>query len=382
MQVSHTARILLTLPLHACIGVEEPGPIDGHLEYGVGDLDGDRRTDLVILNSYEIDPESGAIVRGDPNRIAFNDGDSGWTLVELWRGGLTTIGDFDGDGVDDLARATGRREDKPPLRVWMGGLHRDLLLVVQPPASREISMCGWEAVDYLVERPGEELLCGTYKAETNTEEIYVVTIGETIEALAPGILTTNVLGRYSNGDFDGDGVIDIVFAGGSPWGPALSLHRNVGGGQFDTKEYGRGETQHVNVGEFDGEPGLEIAYVELGGGFPKRRGERARLYWAVWADDELSELGSFELPIDSYWMEQGDIDLDGREELLVAHPEGLVRVDFDGPTPTMAELDLIRGILMDADSDGDLDMVRFDYDLDEIIVLTNDGTGSFTASGP
>ncbi|NJK31674.1 MAG: hypothetical protein HC927_04235 [Deltaproteobacteria bacterium] len=29
-----------------------------------------------------------------------------------------------------------------------------------------------------------------------------------------------------------------------------------------------------------------------------------------------------------------------------------------------------------------LDMIRFDYDLDEVIVLTNDGTGSFTASEP
>ncbi|NJK31672.1 MAG: hypothetical protein HC927_04225 [Deltaproteobacteria bacterium] len=201
-----------------------------------------------------------------------------------------------------------------------------------------------------------------------------------MEARPPGIAPANDLARHANGDIDDDGDDDIVFTRYSPHAPALSMFRNLGGGQFEKEEYGHGRAHHVNLGEFDGVPGLEIVYIQLGNGYPEDpRGEPARLHWAAWDAGKLVDRDNFELPDDSYWMDQGDIDLDGREEVLALHPTGVVRVDFDGPTPTMVELGLPRSILMDADGDGDLDYVRYDEELEQVMILHNDGTGRFNA---
>ncbi|NJK32388.1 MAG: VCBS repeat-containing protein [Deltaproteobacteria bacterium] len=250
MQLSYTLWAPLALLLHAC---NEPhptdGPIDAYLEYEAGDFDGDQRADLVIVFPY-YHPSF------PPDQIVFNDG-AEWTSRELWAGSSVSVGDFDGDGVDDVARfvAPHSLRDPAPLRVWIGGEHRDLSLAVEPQASREIVACARQSADYLIERSGEELLCTSYDAATYVYDHHVVVIDETIEVLPPGISAADDLYQQASADLDGDGAVDAVFTGRRPEGAALRSFRNLGGGQFEAAEqYGQGWAHHLSVGELDGAP--------------------------------------------------------------------------------------------------------------------------------
>jgi Protein kinase domain/FG-GAP-like repeat len=232
--------------------VTAPGVPDSNLALAAGDFTGDGRTDLAVIGGN--DRKAFVYVFSSRTGQAFDTPDV-WLRVEGWV--LTeddlAVGDFDGDGRDDLA-LTGRAD------------------------------------------PDDDESDATVELLASTGKDFVVTG-------PPRRVADGGAGIVQGGDVDGDGQDELVVVGG----PDAAVRVLEGGAGFGaaarwgvaTTDGERGVIDTVAVGDFDGDGRDDVA------AFPARTGETSVL------DVSLSTGAAFDEA--APWLELATPDADAAE---------------------------------------------------------------------
>ena len=284
----------------------------------MGDVDGDGDLDLVAAI-----PDSTVSVR-------FNDGSGHFSGSVSLRVGVNAVdvvlGDIDGDGDLDLVTATENGTNSLSVRMNTGG--------------------------------------GTFSSSTN------VPVGGQPAAVMLA-------------DIDGDGDIDLLVANHDT--DKVSVRVNDGLGNFsgtqDIVLSPRSQTPlAIVVGDMDGDGDLDLLTANYSAGL------------AIVCFNDGS--GVFGIPIKIRVGGQpaslvvGDVDGDGDLDFVVSNATRKVDVQINngsgvftsGPSVNVGNVGSNFGIeLGDLDADSDLDLVVTGLDSSKVVVLLNDGTGSFSS---
>ena len=199
-------------------------------------------------------------------------------------------------------------------------------------------------------------------------------------------------GSAAWGDYDNDGDLDILLAGFSNSGLVSKVYRNDGGGVFTdigaalVGVYDKGA---VAWGDYDNDGDLDIL---LAGG--SDFGARNAKVYRNDGGDVFTDIGAALTPVSSCSVAWGDYDNDGDLDILLTGTTGstyvakLYRNDGGGAfTDTGAALSgVYSGSVAwgDYDNDGDLDILLAGYSNSAVpvsIVYRNDGGGVFTDIG-
>lgn len=305
----------------------------------LADFDGDGFLDIAgtipqaVVNSNEIpDPDEGVV-------ILLNDGDGTFTVNDYiaYLEYLTAIvsADFDNDGDADLATVNSNTDD---LTILLNDGNGNFTITSRP----ETGAVPEEMVSADFNGDGDVDLAVTV-AEISPEndiqnepgiQIFLnsgngdFVLDSSVPTYTPGY---TAFADLTEADFDGDGDVDILAGSGN--GVAIySVITNNGNGLFTSSEVTLLSEDPDNAPEFE-----NIA--------------------------------------------SGDIDNDGDIDVVatLANNELLTLIN-DGTslfTPSLSAYvgNMVSGTLSDFDSDGDLDLITSAVGINEIHLLTNDGTG-------
>jgi hypothetical protein len=292
-----------------------------------GDFNGDGRDDTVIHNANSVQ-----LFLSDGNRMIPTWGRTGWTGAPTGASSRFLVGDWSGDGRDDL------------FHVVPG--NRPILLTSLGTSFSEPVVSTWSTGwNY---RSGDRFYPADFNGDGRTDLIVMNTTDATP---CLGLLQSNgsngmtLVRRYDNslpgwswmapgdraqvGDFDGDGRDDLLLFNGDDWAvPYLGLYRLTGSGLADGQTYeeflpgwtmSSGDQQFV--GDFNGD-GRDDIYV------------RNNINWrGTWNSTNLAMMAStgagltraaiYSDSVPGYAMARGDrchvadCDGDGRDDLVI-----------------------------------------------------------------
>jgi len=275
----------------------------------LGDLDGDGDLDLVAANgnsAEEDDPR--------PNRVWFNNGNSGFTDSDQALGGAFTyavaLGDLDGDG--DLDLVTGNEGEAD--RIWMNQ-GRGFFALEQSLGEDDTYAAGLADVD----GDGDLDLVTAGSAHAMWRNDGNGNFSRSSQDFGGGAVRALALG-----DLDGDGDPDLVL-GGSVW-------RNEGGVFSDTGA-DLGDVQSLALGDLDRDTDLDLAVGLAGGGVQ---------VWRNGGGVLAPEGAPFGTTLHSYGIALGDVDGDGLADIVAGN-------DGDGedaePDVVWRNLGFVGGVL-------------------------------------
>jgi hypothetical protein len=222
---------------------------DGFL---VADVVGDARKDLVAIISgqptiWELDGSK----PGDPVRLGA-DGDQ---IVAL------LLGDFNGDGANDLAGVM--PESPTPIPIWLASSETDAggKVLRRLGSERRFEMPPLREAMTLRLPGGKKDLLGRIERQTKRvviEELVEDASGSRDAALEVFATAGGKSRASAIGDVDGDGLADVIVT--NPVGSAVTVFRQQKdrGLQPGTTQPSFAEIDAVAVGETDGKPGDEV----------------------------------------------------------------------------------------------------------------------------
>jgi hypothetical protein len=169
------------------------------------------------------------------------------------------------------------------------------------------------------------------------------------------------------GDFDGDGLVDVVLGCGRGH---LLLVRNDAGGDFNAgwRHRMHETSMALALGDFDGDGRLDVATVHLRSGMgepaPDDYTKRGRLrILTKWDAEGPGESQVFDVGVAPVDVAAGDLDGDAVDDIVVANlRSSCFHVWLSaGGTPRLLEIDLEHPAsaiaIGDVDDDGDLDVL-------------------------
>ncbi|MBI5853476.1 MAG: VCBS repeat-containing protein [Planctomycetes bacterium] len=304
-------------------------------DIAIGDLDGDGRPDIALADGGWAPDLYGV------SQVFSRGGSGGYmarSVILVAHTNGIAMADFDRDGDLDIVTANGHPE------VMKGGTHPErnfvflndgrggLTLVSLPPAPDDVSMCvacgdvdGDGDVDVLFGNAGQDQLLLSTGTGTFVD-------GTSARLPAERFFETGL----AFGDIDRDGDLDLARA--SQWG--LAIYSNDGSGRFTNESATRlpsldARSTSLRFGDLDGDGDTDLVYLDdaANGGSPG-------MY--VLANDGM-----------------------GRFTRWTLQPDPLV-----GGTPSAL-------VLVDCDSDGDLDIAVANRAWTRSQLLLNDARGGF-----
>ena len=239
--------------------IPDINPVRGSLV--TGDLDGNGRSDLVVLGKFEtfIYYQSKDGKLGTP-RLLMN------TSAQL---GLAMVGDLDGDGRQDLCYATVEAQKRSfcaRLQDETGRLGPEVRFEL--PAHRDVQL---QDIDG---HRGRELVV----VESSTNRIKLLKIrgpGGDDPGAKPkqrliqygfgrqGAARTEQLRDVATGDVDADGRTDVLVSDPAGARVIVFRQRSSGGLDLGTAFPGLEDTRHVKIGNVDGADGNEVIVVSV-----------------------------------------------------------------------------------------------------------------------
>lgn len=334
---------------------------------GVGDFDGDSILDLFVGTPDSFSIHSG---RGQGEFVSVP------TLNPEVPPVLLTAGDFNEDGLDDLATSSSGPHPEGLFSLLLGEGIGDFSVSDPIPGSGTSYTVPAPSVDF----DGDGHLDLIAKGTSQDNRILFgdgngdFPVSTTISS-PTGFITR----QFLHGDFDEDGHPDLVQATDYQ----VRLYRNRGDGSFDparttaTVHNSQIAYAAVDVNE-DGH--LDLAGI-VGSGFPVRY-----QYDALLGDGD----GNFAAPQFSRPAEGGstppavgDFNTDGHLDFAFAHRQGGILLLFANGDGTVAEPERIlenrrprKVVAADLDLDGHLDLAATGSN-DDLLLLSGDGTGDF-----
>jgi hypothetical protein len=327
--------------------------------YGTGDLDGDGRPEVLLTAADGI---YASRIPAEPSRGA-------WPWVRIVSRGTDegfAVADMDGDGDADVVGGQGPPGGEEPTQVawWAnpGGLAPDwpeqavgkTVHAVDRVVALDLNGDGRTDVAVSEERyPGEEPDANLWWFEASGA-------GPAGSFIRHHLVEQYSMNNLDAGDVDGDGDPDLVTS--EHKGPHLraQVFENDGGGTFTLREIDRGKECHLGMRLFDldGDGDLDM----VGPAWDAYR------YLHLWRNDTSGGPLAFRLltvdedpPHDPWTKIAGDLDGDGRDDLVVAGQKGPL-VWYRSPAWDRHEIadggwSTVGGATGDVDGDGDLDVV-------------------------
>lgn len=336
----------------------------------VGDLDGDGDRDVVVANSGSL-------------TMTVHENDGGFTLPEVWpAGGFltkgTASGDVDNDGDLDFVATDSQ------IHVMKSDGAGGYAITSVPAFTSSLSF------PHLEDVTGDGFL-DLVASRGNELAVYANDGAGNFPSLVTWPLGSNARG-LELGDVNGDGALDgVVTSHGGFSSPALVVIFGDGAGNF-------GPPLEFFAESFVGPDELELGDIDLDGDLDVVTAHGSLV--GAWLGNGN---GTFAGPFATGLGDGGTLDMvladfDGDGYLDVAGTGG--GSTFAGETLTVAlgygdgefqppttwnglfslQFGGARGLgALDADQDGDLDLVAGCYGADDVALFSNDGTGSFGA---
>lgn len=313
-----------------------------------GDFNNDGRGDIAVA-SDETDTVEVFITAADgslgtPLVIAAG-GNLGWWTDPL------DVGDFDGDGDDDLALTINGLQGLSLLMSNGDGTFAAPLnysLGARPNGVHVVDLDGDNNLDVVATTSGSNLI-HVYRG--NGSGLMTPHLQLPVGSNPHGV---------TSGDFNGDGVPDLASADFSSDNLSVWLgDGNAGFGQRMVVDTGDGP-QGVTSSDFNGDGRDDLAAVY--------RGDRAVEIFHADVFGDLRSVETHDTRIQTYFLESADIDQDGLQDLIIGGFGNTLKVQLGNADGTFTRPISIQtgngesmGAVVDLDGDGDNEIVIANY---------------------
>lgn len=332
--------------------------------HAVGDFDGDGLTDIVVRSS-----ETYVLLRQSAH---------GFGTRERIRGALPyydprgfAVADLNGDGAIDIIDldavvfgGDGAPFEEQPVPDHPGGL-----------------LVGLADVD----GDGDEDLVSLSSALDGTNVVVARGDGEgRFDAPQESGSTHDSCGMWTKSalmDVDGDGAVDVLLECPRR---EIAMLRGDGSGEFEEAwVFGGGDTAAVGAGDFDGNGRVDLATTRMRTSDTKwcQHGRRGtlRIHTDVGPTGPSGAVEEYDVGIDPLQLAVGDLDGDGRDDIVVANHHGdeiSVLLSAGGRRVVSLPGHGYDVSVADLDGDGDLDIVATTTLGHALAVAIHENTGS------